>query len=206
MPRRFIFHCLIILSLVLAGCVNQHKQAPVLSPDLIGVWLHPIAGLPGVEGYQFESDGSVRFVNMFTIEGVRWEMVAEDTVRIWSATERYPEPESVDLEVLSVTSSELRLRRAEAAEAVAQVSTREEKPWVGRWTAANGDFVDVAATNDGWQVSARLQGQMRIAPGRRVGEDLLIGMGRNTSRLKRSGRHCVQWADHGEFCRNLEDD
>ncbi len=202
--HRLLLLCLLVLSGCFSGCFSHQDKAANLSPDLIGVWLRPIEGLPGVEGYQFESDGTVRFVNMFTIEGVRWEMVDDNVVRIWSATERYPEPESVDLQLVSVTATELRLRRAMVEDAVEQVYTREADAWVGRWTGPDGNFVDVAVAEDEWRVTSRLGQDFNTEPGRRVGDDLIVGIGLGTTRLKRKGPGCLRWADHGEFCRQLE--
>ncbi len=107
--------------LLAAGCGNgggeqalgEKEAKPVPAPDpLVGVWLEPIPGQDGWQGWQFEADGTARAVDMFSFEGLRWERFAPDSLRIWSRTARYPEPVAETYGIALTTSDSTRFLRS----------------------------------------------------------------------------------------------
>lgn len=101
-----------IASLMLAGllflsCQSsteiKKKEFPVNNPPLTveslsgTAWLKPICDMPGeglfpAEGFFLAGDGTLLFINIFSMCGDRWEL-KEDRLFMYSHTERYPEPE-----------------------------------------------------------------------------------------------------------------
>jgi len=153
------------------------RPTPARDP-LVGVWLEQIPGQDGWQGWQFEADGTTRAVDMFTLEGLRWERLAADSLRIWSRTARYPEPVSETYRAVvtrvvlahlassgppakvdTLTPGDLKPVDPAAGRCLFELTLiapggpvrRYRAPLIqnladgliGRWTAADGSFVDI---------------------------------------------------------------
>ncbi len=189
--------------LLVTGCGEQRQTPADVPAELVGVWLAPSEGVPGAEGYQFESDGSLRLVNMLTAIGTGWEMVGTDTLRIWSATERHAEPEADDLVVASVTATRLKLRWAGQADGVEMTYQRQSDPWLGRWTGADGGFVDITPLAGSLRVVIKSRAGLRADEGRLAGADVVVGGQGAERRLVHTGQGCIQLDGDEKFCRRL---
>ena len=147
---------ILLMTVLLVGCGEQIEEQSAAPGDtrpadpLVGVWLQPFDGQPGFQGYQFEADGAVRFVNMFSINGDRWERVGADSLRIWSSTLRYPEPEAMTYAIDSVSDRSLVLTWGAGAR---RAYMRASGPLVGRWREAGGDrLLDITPRRAGYRV------------------------------------------------------
>ncbi len=212
---------LLVLLLVVAGCGERtgghEAAAPPPAEPLIGVWLRPIVGQDGYEGYQFERDGAVRFVNMFSLEGVRWERAGADSLRVWSATERYPQPATTDYRIVTVTPQQLVLVRpgGGAESYVRPTVQRPADRLVGRWTGPEGTFVDVTPAGDAYRLVIRSLDSLSAYTGEATGEGIAFTRAGVPCRLDpRTGREtgltglldeetCVVVAPGEGYCRRL---
>lgn len=85
---------------------------------LVGTWVKPIEEQDGEEGYIFNPDLTLAFYNIHSMTGDRWEFVDGLNLRIWSHTERYPDPESSDYEIFSITNEQLVLKLVDGEDPV----------------------------------------------------------------------------------------
>lgn len=146
------------LALAAVGCGGGGEQAAggqaaqvAPAPDpLVGVWLETIPGQEGRQGWQFEADGAARALNMFSFEALRWERFAGDSLRIWSRTARYPEPDDMTYGVTvgTVAASGARFLTLAVPGDLertyfAPVVTNAADGLIGRWTAPDSSFVDI---------------------------------------------------------------
>jgi hypothetical protein len=96
----------------LSGCSNAQQK--YTSSHIAGKWLKPISVVPPSgkainEGMKLNPDGTLDFVNIHSMTGDRWEL-KNDTLIMWSHTERYPEPQPYNFVILRLTSSRLEIR------------------------------------------------------------------------------------------------
>jgi hypothetical protein len=98
------------------GCVAQHKFS---ESQLIGKWLKPIGVVPPSgkaikEGMLLNTGGKVEFINMKSVKGDKWEL-KNDTLVIWSHTERMPEPQPNKFVIVRLSGSRLEMRPEKGA-------------------------------------------------------------------------------------------
>jgi len=108
--NRHLFYVLLIL-LLSASCMAQHKFS---ESQLAGKWLKPIGVVPPSgkaikEGMLLNTSGTVEFINMNSIKGDKWEL-KNDTLVIWSHTDRLPEPQPNKFVIIRLTGSRLEIR------------------------------------------------------------------------------------------------
>jgi hypothetical protein len=80
---------------------------------LSGVWVKPIKTEPGDEGFNLKADGSLAFVNIYSMTGDKWELHG-DSLILFSHTERYPAPAPHAYKIRAVTDSTITLIPANA--------------------------------------------------------------------------------------------
>ena len=83
--------------------------APITTPGKIaGGWMRdiPAAGFDGREGFELDPDGTLHLVNVYTMNGLAWRLDGDVLVFVTN-TERYPEPETSRLGLLSSDESSL---------------------------------------------------------------------------------------------------
>lgn len=198
---------LLVLLLVVAGCGGQGDERGPAAEPLVGVWLRPIAGQEGCEGLQFERGGAVRFVNMFSLEGERWERIGADSLRVWSVTGRYPEPAATDYRIVTVTPQQLVLARRGGG---TETYDRSADGLVGRWTGPEGTFVDVTPAGDGYRLVIRSGDSLAVFAGTVAGEGIAFTRGGAPCGLvasqdeRRDGKTCVVVAPGEGYCRETK--
>jgi hypothetical protein len=101
----------VLIMFFTVSCFAQQKYS---SSQLAGKWLKPIGIVPPSgkaikEGMQLMPDGRLDFVNINSMKGDRWEL-ENDTLIIWSHTERYPEPQPTKFVILKLTKSKLEIK------------------------------------------------------------------------------------------------
>jgi hypothetical protein len=79
---------------------------------LVGTWLKPIEGMEGYEGFRIFGDHRMEFVNIFSMTGDKWDLNEEMNLNLWSHTERYPDSIADEYEIISVTATNLVLRKS----------------------------------------------------------------------------------------------
>lgn len=96
-----------VLSLLLSGCtMNMVVTTPQDSGEFLGAWVRDIEGQKGQGGYYFHQDNSLRVLNDFTMTGDRWELQGKK-LKIWTHTERSPNPEPTSYHISELTSEML---------------------------------------------------------------------------------------------------
>lgn len=135
---------LILASLtLLTSCMSSGENETITSEELHNtLWLSPLCGMPGEgsfgkEGFFLADDGSLLFVNIFSMTGDSWSL-EENILTLNSHTERYPEPSSVDYPIRMVdgvagiipVEEELEILPPTAVEITASIPE-------GRWFIAN---------------------------------------------------------------------
>ncbi|MDC7239644.1 MAG: META domain-containing protein [Spirochaetales bacterium] len=84
------------LTVLLGSCAGTGASEEILPEELAGtLWLTPICGMPSEgdfaeEGFFLSEDGSLKYVNIFSMTGDAWRFDEEGLV-LTSHTERYPE-------------------------------------------------------------------------------------------------------------------
>lgn len=90
-------------------------QRGVLTKErLVGIWVHPIATQPGDEGYHLYADGKLKFINMYSMIGDRWELNG-DTLTLYAHTERHTTPVPIVFRIYALSDSALELVPENAA-------------------------------------------------------------------------------------------
>jgi hypothetical protein len=105
-----IFTVVLITLITFIGFAQQKYS----SSQLAGKWLRPISVVPPSgkaikEGIQLTPDGRLDFVNINSMKGDKWEL-ENDTLILWSHTERYPEPQPVKFVIIKLTKSKLEIK------------------------------------------------------------------------------------------------
>lgn len=135
MNKRSLSSILVILAacLVAAGCGGgdrgseksdqqsepQTKQegaqrpggvsAPMTSVEkLAGGWMRdiPAEGFEGREGFQLDADGTLHLINIYTLNGLAWQLKG-DVIQFLCSTDNIPGPQMSKLSILSVNDSTL---------------------------------------------------------------------------------------------------
>jgi hypothetical protein len=106
-----ILFSVILIQILAAGCMGQQKYEASL---LAGKWLKPIGVVPPSgkaikEGMLLNPGGTIDFVNIKSVKGDKWEL-KNDTLIIWSHTERSPEPMPNKFVIMKLTGSRLELK------------------------------------------------------------------------------------------------
>jgi hypothetical protein len=101
---------LILLLLLAGGSMAQQKYS---ASRLTGKWLKPIGVVPPSgkaikEGMILNPDGRIDFVNIKSMKGDKWEL-KNDTLIIWSHTERYVEPQPNKFVIIKLSGSRLEI-------------------------------------------------------------------------------------------------
>ncbi|WP_459947150.1 META domain-containing protein [Desulfocastanea catecholica] len=72
--------------------------------DITGAWVRPIPGGTGVEGFFLHPDGSLRLINIFSMQGNSWSL-NKDKLTLFTHTERYPQPVA-DIHTIQIISAD----------------------------------------------------------------------------------------------------
>ncbi len=209
--------CLFVGLVLSAGCgggksVDDENVALAQQDLLIGVWLKPVADTNGFDGLQFDADGQVHYLNMFTIMGDHWQRVGLEGLDISSHTERYPEPESDHLVIKILTSTQLVLVPLDSpgAEGVVYQRAPSDKPadrMLGRWGTVEGRFFDVTPEGDAYRIVEKNLQEFKVMIGRPTGEGMIVDkVGHSWTVTLVEGRDTGRddWQD-SENCLKIED-
>jgi hypothetical protein len=181
---------------------------------LLGVWLKKIEGQGGFEGYQFEANGRVHFINMYTIVGDKWELHAADSIRIWAYSGSIPQAQSRTFEIAELTDETLVLVPSNA---VAGYRYVYHKPiikhpadhWIGRWTTPEGRFLDLTPQGENYRLVIGALDSMGVYAG--YAEDSAIRFERNgqteyvrsrRGEFRQDQENCLIIKKGEEFCHN----
>lgn len=94
---------------------NDESKAEtiLLNADIAGLWLREvpseIGGVEGKEGFLLKKDGTLVYIGVATMNGLKWT-VSEDNLTMISNTDRYPEPYEVKYKVEKLTENFLKIR------------------------------------------------------------------------------------------------
>jgi META domain len=138
---------LLLLAVIAAfsGCASSDHSSNGSDGDKISaeelqntIWLSPICGMPsegqyGNEGFFLAEDGSVLFVNIFSMTGDSWTLDGND-LKIYSHTERYPDPNPVNYPLIK-TDGIARISPVDGENEMIQPSAQKIIPQIpeGRW-------------------------------------------------------------------------
>jgi hypothetical protein len=92
---------------------------------LSGVWVRPIKTEPGDEGFNLKADGSLAFVNMYSMSGDKWELRG-DSLILFSHTERYPDPRPHGYKIAEISDSTITLIPQNAEAGYKEVYKRKD--------------------------------------------------------------------------------
>jgi len=174
----------LLAGLFLVGCAAD-KDVPSEGISrkpvdlLIGVWLKPIDGTNGFDGFQFDANGKVHFLNMFTITGDSWLRMSETRVAISSHTDRYSEPETDHHIIKELTDEKLVLVPEDFPEGKGIVYRRAsaKRPadrMVGRWTPNEERFFDVTPLGDEYRIVGKNKDDIEVMVGRATPEGMMV--------------------------------
>ena len=143
----------LIILMLICGCTDNSIEE---SATLAGVWLAPIE-TGGFQGYQFDPDGRVHFLNMLSISGDRWERTGEKGLNISSHTDHYPKPATGEMLIKELKAESLVLVPVENPKASGSSYQRfvPQSPadtMVGRWSNSTGTFFDITPAGQGYRV------------------------------------------------------
>jgi hypothetical protein len=189
LPESFCLHAVaamhrFVLLIILLAILNCGKNRPqrdtaiatrkvptsIPKTQLFGVWLKAIEGQEGFEGFQFETSGKVRFVNMYTIVGDKWELLAGDSLRIWAFSGNISEARAVTYKIAELDSKSLALRPRHAAPDFQFVYHRPaiNRPtdrWIGRWTGEQETFLDLTPRGENYRLLIKTAERFNIFTG-----------------------------------------
>jgi heat shock protein HslJ len=80
-----------------------------LHEQLLGPWLRTIPDSTVVDGYYFEDDGSLKLLNIFSMQADNWSQEG-DRLTITTHTDRYPIPHPEEYIIDSISKDTLHLR------------------------------------------------------------------------------------------------
>ncbi len=80
------------------------------SGDICGAWVRSISGETGVEGFFLNPDGSLRLVNIFSMQGDSWSL-EKDKLTLFTHTERYSQPVADVYRIETLSDKEMVLVR-----------------------------------------------------------------------------------------------
>lgn len=92
-----------ILLVLLTGCGRMMQQKE-MEGDITGAWVRTLPGNMGIEGFFLYPDKTLRFVNIFSMQGDSWA-VTGDKLTLYSHTERYPQPEARTYQIESTSGT-----------------------------------------------------------------------------------------------------
>jgi heat shock protein HslJ len=92
------------LLVLLTGCQKKLSAEAYEANDVSGVWVRSIPGGTGFEGFFLHPDGSLRLINIFSMQGNSWSL-KKDKLTLFTHTERYPQPVA-DVYTIQVTSAD----------------------------------------------------------------------------------------------------
>ncbi len=180
----------LVLSAVCGGGKSAAGETVAEEPTdlLIGVWLKAIAGTNGFDGLQFDADGRVHYLNMFTIKGDRWQRVGEAGLNISSHTERYPGPEIDQLVIKVLTTEQLVLVPIAKPDADGLVYYRaaSERPadrMVGHWDTGQHRFFDVTPEDDGYRIVEKKMQEIHVMKGWATLDGMIVETGERSVKV-----------------------
>lgn len=114
---------LVIITILLMILLNAYSSAEnndeskaetiFLNADIVGLWLREvpseIGGVEGKEGFLLKKDGTLVYIGVATMNGLKW-IVSEDNLTMISNTDRYPEPYEVKYKIEKLTENFLKIR------------------------------------------------------------------------------------------------
>ena len=171
------------------GCVGERdvasdavaNNASVGMPAdlLVGVWLKPLHDSEGYDGIQFDTDGRVHYLNMFTISGDLWHRVGDSGLDISSHTQRYPEPQTEHMVIKSLTHERLILVPGNSPDSESIVYhrapvVRPADHMLGRWNPTEDRFFDVTPVGEEFQIVENNQEVLQVMTGRATADGMLV--------------------------------
>lgn len=91
----------------LSGCVSSADvtdEQKIIAEELHNtIWISPLCGKPAEgqyssDGFFLAKDGTLQFINIFSMTGDTWSLEGEDLL-LYSHTERYPDPMPVTYQI-----------------------------------------------------------------------------------------------------------
>ncbi|MDC7232084.1 MAG: META domain-containing protein [Spirochaetales bacterium] len=112
---------ILITAIMLSSCLSTDFETFSEEELANTLWTSPICGMPaegcyGKDGYFLAEDGSLLYINIFSMTGDRWEIDGDQLV-LYSHTEGYPEPSPVSYPLV----------RRDGVPAIRPVSGEEEQ-------------------------------------------------------------------------------
>ncbi len=191
---------LLALVVLMMGCGGNSAD---LSAPLEGVWLSAIE-TGGYQGYQFDADGQVHFLNMMTMTGDRWERTGDGGLDISSHTDRYPQPETDQYLIRELSAENLLLVPSDNANAPGDLYHRFSPQsladrMVGRWSNSPETFFDITPAGQWYRVVFKWSGGIQTLSGEATAEGMDATADGKTLHLTLSAD-----ADGQELCLNID--
>lgn len=181
--------CLLMVLFLWAGCVGERDMPRNTGSEdtvttnpvdlLVGVWLKPIEETGDFDGFQFDADGRVYFLNMFTILGDKWQRVGDSGLDISSHTERYPEPQTDHMVIRVLTRGRLVLASGGNPEVEGIVYhrapvARPADRMLGRWNTSEDRFFDVTPAGEDFRIVEKNEEKLNVMAGRATAEGMIV--------------------------------
>ncbi len=167
-----------------AGCQGDKSVQRELTEDqpvdpLVGVWLKPIEGNNGFDGLQFDADGRLHYLNMFTIMGDSWQRIQDNQLDLSSHTSRYPIPQTDSMIIQYLDAEKLILVQADIPDALAVVyqkapSNRPADRMLGRWNTMDGRFFDVTPVGQEYRIVEQNNQEFTVMKGQATAEGMMV--------------------------------
>lgn len=169
----FIKRIVFLALLFVVGCGGNSAE---ISAPLEGVWLSPIE-TGGYQGFQFDADGRVHYLNMLSITGDRWQRVGEAGLNISSHTDHYPQPEMDQMLIKELSAQRLVLVPDDNPKAPGNTYQRFSPEnmadiMVGRWLQAEDTFFDITPAGQGYRVVFKWPQGMQTLNGKPTDEGI----------------------------------
>lgn len=198
-----------------AGDDKEEKQLPVSEAHLLGTWWtrHDLGSL---DGYQMDRGGKLTLVNLYAWFGDRWEL-GGDTLT-WTMHPDKEPAETAKYRVANLTSKSLTLVPLTSNAGKKKIplyrhpESRLTDQWVGRWSGAEGSFLDIVPDSARYKIAINKSGKFGEYQGTadnnrikftRNGVVEFIGMGdESASREKKpEGNKCLMITKSEFYCR-----
>lgn len=97
---------LLLLLTCMTNCAVIKPPQQEMTTDIAGPWVRLINGDIGIEGFSLEASNRLRMINIFSMQGDTWSL-EENTLTLFTHTERYPKPTPNSYTITTVSEKEL---------------------------------------------------------------------------------------------------